>query len=97
MLFRHSLALSILAVALAPPAIAAPDSKRSVTADPNRRICQEVGTLGTRLGKKKICATAAEWEEKKKQDREAVEQGQRSARVGCSQAPSTTNGPVPGC
>jgi hypothetical protein len=77
------------------PAAAAPAQVRA--ADPNRKICQEVGTIGTRLGKKKICATAAEWEERKRQDREEVDQRQRAARVGCAVAPSTSNLPVPAC
>ena len=97
MFFRQTLLLSILAVAAAPPAFGAPDSKRTVSADPNRRICQEVGTIGTRLGKKKICATAAEWEEKKRQDRDEVDQRQRAARIGCTVAPSTSAVSVPAC
>ena len=95
--FRRILLFAIAAMAVAPPVIAAPDSKRAVAADPNRKICQEVDTIGTRLGKKKICATAAEWEEKKRQDRDVVDQSQRASQVGCSVAPGLTNGPVPGC
>ena len=95
--FRRILLFAIAAMAVAPPVTAAPDSKRAVAADPNRKICQEVGTIGTRLGKKKICATAAEWAEKKRQDRDVVDQSQRASQVGCSVAPGLTNGPVPGC
>jgi hypothetical protein len=91
------LLFSIVAAALVPPVLGAPPASRNAAADPNRRICQEVGTIGTRLGRKKICATAAEWEEKRKQDRDTIDQAQRAAQVGCSVAPSSTNGPVPGC
>lgn len=94
---RYLLLFSLSAAAVTPPAIGAPDSRLTASADPNRKICQEVGTIGTRLGKKKICATAAEWEERKRQDREEVDQRQRAARVGCAVAPSTTNLPVPAC
>ena len=92
-----ALCIALIASAMAPPALAAPAPKGSAAADPNRKICQEVGTIGTRLGKKKICATAAEWEEKKRQDRDVVDQSQRASQVGCSVAPGLTNGPVPGC
>lgn len=64
--------------------------------DPNAKVCETIASAGTRLGKK-ICATRAEWAERKRQDREAVEQAQRSATFACSVAPSTTDGRGPGC
>jgi hypothetical protein len=44
--------------------------------DPNAKICQVITPVGSRLGGKKICATRAEWEEKKRADREATEKAQ---------------------
>ena len=52
--------------------------------DPNQRICEDVTQVGSRLATKRICATRAEWAEKRKQDRAAVDEAQRSANVGCS-------------
>ena len=64
--------------------------------DPNAKVCETIASAGTRLGKK-ICATRAEWAERKRQDREAIEQAQRSATFACSVAPSTTDGRGPNC
>ena len=65
--------------------------------DPNAKVCETVSQVGSRLSKKKICATRAEWAEMKRQDREVVDHAQRAAQIGCSIAPSLTNGPVPAC
>ena len=65
--------------------------------DPNSKVCETVSQVGSRLSKKKICATRAEWAEMKRQDREVVDQVQRAAQIGCSIAPALTNGPVPAC
>ena len=45
-------------------------------ADPNQKICQVITPVGSRLTTKKVCATRAEWEERKRQDREATEKAQ---------------------
>jgi hypothetical protein len=49
--------------------------------DPNRRVCKAVVATGSRLGKAKVCKTAAEWQAQRAEDRKALEriQGQRSA------------------
>ena len=65
--------------------------------DPNAKVCETVSQIGSRLSKKKICATRAEWAEMKRQDREVVDQAQRAAAIGCSISPAVTNGPVPAC
>lgn len=49
--------------------------------DPNQRICEDVTQTGSRLGTKRFCATRSEWEDKKRQDREAVEKAQTSPCV----------------
>jgi hypothetical protein len=43
-----------------------------------------VTQVGSRLATKRICATRAEWAEKRKQDRDVVDDAQRSAHIGCS-------------
>ena len=65
--------------------------------DPNAKVCETVSQVGSRLSKKKICATRAEWAEIKRADREIVDQAQRAAAIGCSISPAVTNGPVPAC
>ncbi len=48
--------------------------------DPNQVICRRQEVLGTRLAKKRICATAAEWDRIHAEERQATEriQNQRS-------------------
>ena len=45
--------------------------------NPNERICEDVTQSGSRVVTKRFCGTRAEWEEKKRQDREDIEQMQR--------------------
>ena len=85
----------IVSASLVSPAALA--QQRAQATDPNAKVCETVSQVGSRLSKKKICATKAEWAEMKRQDREVVEQAQRAAQIGCSISPALTNGPVPAC
>ena len=79
---RVSLRVSLLvaaAIALV-PAVAAAQDKKPDKKDPNRIICEKQEVIGSRLATKKICLTAAQWEERKREDREAIDKGQRQAR-----------------
>jgi hypothetical protein len=53
-------------------------------ADPNERICEDIIQTGSRLAKKRFCGTRAEWEARKKADKEVVEDAQRHANDPCS-------------
>lgn len=89
-------ALGLLSASLiASPAALAQVASKST--DPNAKVCETVTQVGSRLSKKKVCATRAEWAEMKRADREVVDQAQRAAVIGCSIAPAMTNGPVPAC
>jgi hypothetical protein len=86
MLMRLILSGAVLIGALGAPAAAqqpqatAPQSETK--ADPRQeRICETVTMLGSRLAKKKFCATRAEWEEMRLRDRQAVEKAQTSPCV----------------
>lgn len=79
----------------APGAVAQTGGKAAL--DPNAKVCETVSQVGSRLSKKKVCATRAEWAEMKRQDREVIDHAQRAAQIGCSLAPALTNGPVPAC
>jgi hypothetical protein len=48
--------------------------------DPNERICKKETVLGSRLTTRRVCGTQAEWEEKRRLDREAIEKAQ--AQIG---------------
>jgi hypothetical protein len=64
-----------------------------IAADPNQRVCEDVVVTGSRLAKKRFCGTRAEWEARKKADREVVEDAQRHANDPCS-AILTHTGPA---
>jgi hypothetical protein len=81
-------------IAAAEPAQASSQSTRP-QADPNQRICEDITQVGSRLATKRICATRAEWAEKRKQDRDTIDDAQRSAHIGCS-AINTHSG-TPSC
>lgn len=45
--------------------------------DPNKLICQRVEQIGTRLGARRVCLTALQWEEQRREQREDLERVQR--------------------
>jgi len=45
--------------------------------DPNRVICQKIQETGSRVASKKVCMTAQQWEEQRRNDREYVEDSQQ--------------------
>lgn len=47
----------------------------------NDRVCEDITLTGSRLATKRFCGTRAEWEDRKRQDREAVEAAQRGPCV----------------
>lgn len=49
--------------------------------DPNEKICENIVVTGSRLATKRFCGTRAEWAERKRQDREALEGAQKSPCV----------------
>jgi len=57
------------------PAAAAAEQKAAAK-DPNRIICERQEIVGSRLATKRVCMTAAEWEIRRREDREAVEKAQ---------------------
>jgi hypothetical protein len=71
---RRSIAM-IVAVALMPTAAIAAE-KAADKKDPNRIICEKQGVVGSRLATKRVCMTAAEWEIRRQEDRQAIEKSQ---------------------
>jgi hypothetical protein len=77
-LFAMVLALSLPA---ATPAQAIAGEKKAPQVageDPNEKVCENITAIGSRLSKKRVCATRAEWADRKLQDRQAVEKAQTS-------------------
>lgn len=49
--------------------------------DPNEKVCETHGVLGSRLAKRRVCATRAEWAERRQRERDIIDrtQSQRCA------------------
>jgi len=62
------------------PAIAAAEEKKADKNDPNRIICEKQEVIGSRVATKKVCLTAAQWEERRREDREALDKAQVQPR-----------------
>lgn len=83
-MLRVAIAASVLAIVAVPAAAqSAPNQDAQVQAvpgnkdDPNRIVCKKEETIGSRLGAKKICLSAKEWEDRAKADRDQTESIQR--------------------
>lgn len=91
--------LTILALAASLPtgALAAEtgSNQTSVAAgDSNEKICQSVPEIGSRLAKKRICATRAEWAERRAQDRADAEHMIRAPNGGICVAVPNNKQPI---
>jgi hypothetical protein len=78
---RSRIALvACFAIVIAGPAFgqqkAPSESQKKPAVDPNEKVCEDITPVGSRLATKRFCATRSEWEEKKRQDREATEKAQ---------------------
>lgn len=73
-----SLTLAAPAIAqIAPTDPASPSSTQSKLKDQNRMICEKQEEIGSRLGGKKVCHTAAEWQELRRQNKEQIDDWQQ--------------------
>jgi hypothetical protein len=73
----------LLAAAAAQQPASNPPAKSSqrAAADPNERVCEDIIQTGSRIASRRYCGTRAQWEDRKRQDREAVEKAQLSPCV----------------
>lgn len=79
---RARFLIGIVGALVAVPAAAAdPAPTQKSGYDANERICENITLTGSRLATKRFCGTRAEWEERKRLDRDAVEAAQRSPCV----------------
>ena len=84
---RAAILLMIASMAAAPAAaqITFEDQAKPAPAagakagDPNKIICERQEEIGSRLGGKKVCKTAAQWDEDRRHQRETLEGVQRQA------------------
>jgi hypothetical protein len=75
---RDSLSRSLLVAAAIGmiPAMAAAGDKKADAKDPNRVICEKQEVVGSRLATRRVCMTAAEWADKRREDRQAIDKAQ---------------------
>ena len=81
---RPALAL-IIGASLVPSAIAQP-APAPAQVDPNEKVCETVSQVGSRLSRKKMCATRAEWAAMRKDQKETTELMQRQGTMACTPA-----------
>ena len=74
-----ALALTLTLPATAPARAVAGEEKiqPAPRTDPNEKICENVTQIGSRIAKKRVCATRAEWAQRRLQDRQDAEYIQR--------------------
>lgn len=94
MMLRALVIFAVMAVPVASPVLAQSTSQQL---DPNEKVCETIPVIGSRLGKKRVCATRAEWEERKREDRQAVDQMQKQLVGPCQYTPSSRNGGPVAC
>lgn len=61
-----------------PPQTAATTAR---AADPNRQICQTLAETGSRLSRRRVCMTSAQWEEHRQQTKDSLERAQSNGRT----------------
>ena len=63
----------------APPLADQPSSRPGE--DPNEQICERQTILGTRVTTRRVCGTRAEWDEKRRLDKDAIDRAQTQVGV----------------
>ena len=82
MLKRFVLAAVLGASMISTPSLAEKEqAPNTSTGNPDERICENIVLTGSRLATKRFCGTRAEWADRKRQDREALEGAQKSPCV----------------
>jgi len=62
--------------------------------DPNERICEKETVVGSRLATRRVCATRAEWAEKRRLDREAIDRIQMAPNGPCQTVGTYSGAPA---
>ena len=76
---KSHLILGLISVAMMSGAAVAGDSnKRTVVKNPNEMVCKNETETGSRLARKKVCMTRAQYEERRMLDRDMIERSQAS-------------------
>lgn len=87
--------LSAASVALGGPVTASPAQKpTSAARDPNEKVCETIVYTGSRLAAKRVCGTRAEWEQRRRLDKEAIDRAQMSPNGPCNTINTHTGAPA---
>ena len=80
---RNAALMALVSYSLAGAAVAqtSPAQAKVPAAGTNDKVCETITVTGSRIGAKRYCGTRAEWEERRRRDREEVEKAQRSPCV----------------
>lgn len=79
-------AIALLMVSAAPEAAPPVPASNTNVGNPNEKICETITPIGSRLATKRFCGTRAEWADRKLQEKQALENAQKSAcvhKAGC--------------
>ena len=80
------LAASAAAIAQAPRA-ATTTTKIGPNQDPNQVVCVSQSEIGSRLNRRRVCRTRAEWAEHERLYRQDIEQAQQQSQTGYRDPP----------
>lgn len=72
----------VVMTGIATPALSL-DVPKPNKGDPSEIVCEKITAIGSRVATKRVCATRAEWAEKRRLDQETVEQAQRMGNAPC--------------
>lgn len=53
-----------------------PTTSKSKARDPNEKVCENHQVLGSRLAVRRVCGTRAEWEDRRRRERDVVDRSQ---------------------
>jgi len=73
---------ALLVAASGAAANPAPPAKHNTGA--NDKVCENITATGSRLATKRFCGTKAEWEDRKQQDKDAINKMQSRLNGPCS-------------
>ena len=83
--------LAIAVMIPAPATSAAGETPTKTVSDPNEKVCENVPQIGSRLSQRRVCATRAEWAERRLEDRKDAEYIQKGITTATCAA-AKTNG-----
>ncbi len=86
--------LAASAAAFAQTAAEAPaTTKIGPNQDPNQIVCQNQTEIGSRVNRRRVCRTRAEWAEHERMYRQDIEQAQQQSQTGYRDPPRPVSSP----